>query len=537
MMKVEKNNNHKNNLPMILIILDGWGISKNEKGNAIRLAGTPFIDSLIKKYPFTELCASGKCVGLPPKQVGNSEAGHMNIGAGRVVEQDAVRIGKSINDGTFFKNAAFLEAVRHVKKNKSKLHLMGMLSSGSSPHSDPDHILALTVFAKNCGVKNVLLHLFTDGRDSPKYASLKMISAIERGFKNGEKIATVMGRFYAMDRKKKWERAENTYNALTLGAGRKAKSPQAAITESYNRGESDEFMEPYIMTKNGKDLPRLADNDSVIFFNLRSDRARQLAKVFVQKDFNEKNPGSFKRKKVLENLRFVAMTDFGPDLDSILTAYPGVDLRETLPMQLTDLKQAYIAEAEKYAHVTYFFNGGYANPVAGEARIVLPSPDVKSYDATPAMSSKELTKTVIGNLTPPTPPLQGGRKWKYDFTVLNLAAPDMIGHTGNLEAGVKCCQEMDKCVKQITEAYSAKRGTVIIAADHGNIEEMINLKTDEVDTEHSVNSVPFILVGASFVGKKIKLRKDGILGDIAPTILELLGRKKPKEMTGRSLIN
>ncbi len=509
---------------MILVILDGWGISQEKKGNAIGLAKTDYIKSLAKRYPYTELSAAGRYVGLPPKQVGNSEAGHMNIGAGRVVEQDAVRISKSINDGTFFKNPAFLDAIRHVKKRKSRLHLMGMLSSGSSPHSDPDHILALIIFARNNGIKDVCLHLFTDGRDSPKYAALKMVNTLEKSFKDREVISTIIGRFYAMDRKKKWERNEAAYDALTSGAGRQAESAEAAITESYNSGKSDEFIEPYVIERDGKETPRIEDGDSIIFFNLRSDRARQLTKVFVQKDFNRKNPGSFRRKKVLKDIRFISMTDFGPDLDSILSAYPGLDLRETLPMQLADLKQLYIAEAEKYAHVTYFFNGGYADPVAGETRTILPSPDVISYDETPDMSSGDLVRTVLGNL----------RNKKFDFTVLNFAAPDMVGHTGNLEAGIRCCSDTDGFVREITEKYLEAGGTAIITADHGNIEEMINLETGEIDTQHSTNKVPFILINDRMV--ESKLSKDGCLGDIAPTILDLMGRKKPKEMTGKSLI-
>jgi 2,3-bisphosphoglycerate-independent phosphoglycerate mutase len=522
---MNKLNTLKNNLPMILVILDGWGIAKPNKGNAVTLAKTPVIDGLSKKYPYTEICASGKCVGLPQKQVGNSEAGHMNIGAGRLVEQDVMIISKSINDGTFFKNAGFMEAIRHAKKNKAKLHLMGMLSNGMSPHSDPNHISALLVLAREQGVSNVCIHLFTDGRDSPKYASLKLAEALEREIKNHEMISTIIGRFYAMDRKKKWERTEKTYNALVLGEGRSAKSPQAAITESYNRGDSDEFIEPCITNKKGKKTPRISDGDSIVFFNLRSDRARQLAKVFVQKDFNKMNPGSFKRRKTLKNLRFVAMTDFGPDLDSILTAYPSADIKETLPMQFYNLRQLYIAEAEKYAHVTYFFNGGYADPVNREARVQLPSPDVKSYDKTPTMNSDKLTKFVLDSLK---------TKW-YDFTLLNFAAPDMIGHTGNLQAGIKCCENIDKNIDKIIKAYLRVDGTVIITGDHGNAEEMINLKTDEIITEHSTNHVPFILVSKK-LQNKTKLRKEGILGDIAPTVLELIGKKKPKEMTGRSLI-
>lgn len=528
--KQTKDRKADSNLPMILIILDGWGLAAPGPGNAITLAKTPNLSGLSKLYPYTALKASGKYVGLPPSQDGNSEAGHMNLGAGRITEQDVVRISKNINNGTFFKNPAFREAIRHVRKNNSRIHLMGMLANNMSAHSDPDHLLALLTLLKQSEFKEVNLHLFTDGRDSPKYAALKLIRQLERVFTNGETINTIIGRFYAMDRKKKWQRTEATYNALIFGgcAGdtcRLAATPEAAITEAYNRGESDEFIEPYVITKNNKPTPRIGENDSVIFFNLRSDRARQIAKVFAQKDFNEKNPGSFKRKIVFKNLRFVAMTDFGPDLDSILSAFPSPDLAGTLPMQLSDLKQLYIAENEKYAHVTYFFNGGYADPVAGEERIMIPSPDVKSYDEVPAMSSAQLAETVVNNL----------KSKKFDFTVLNFAAPDMIGHTGNLRAAVECCEQVDKYLGKIVEAYLGARGTVLITADHGNIEEMINLKTGEIDTEHSINPVPFVVVNSK-LKNKIKLRQDGVLGDVAPTILDLMGRLKPKEMGRESLL-
>jgi len=526
MSKQEKSNKPpKNILPLILVILDGWGLAEPNKGNAVTLAKTPTLDGLVKKYPHTELAASGKAVGLPPLQCGNSEAGHMNMGAGRVVEQDAVRISESINDGTFFKNASFIEAVRHAKRSKSRIHLMGMISNGMSAHSDPDHLLALLTFLHVNKVKEVYLHLFTDGRDSPKYASLKLVQDIEKAFKNGEAIASIVGRFYAMDRKKIWGRTEKTYHALVDGIGRKAASAQAAIMESYNRGESDEFIEPYIITKNGKPLPRISSGDSVIFYNLRSDRARQLAKVFVQKEFCEKNKSCFLRKKFLRDLLFIAMTDFGPDLDNILTAFPSIDLRKTLPMQLAAFKQLYIAEVEKYAHVTYFFNGGYADAVAGEARLVVPSPDVKSYDVTPIMSSDKLTAVVLNNL----------KKNKYDLTILNFAAPDMVGHTGNLAAGIKCCHGVDKYLGNIVKAYLEVGGTVVVTADHGNIENMINLKTGEMDTEHTSNPVPFILVNKN-LKKLVKFRSGGGLSDVAPTILELLEINKPKEMGGRTLI-
>ncbi len=518
--------NKKKYLPMILIILDGWGIDKPNKGNPICQANTENIDAYTKKYPSTTLFAHGKYAGLPKGQVGNSEAGHMNIGAGRITKQESVKIIDSIDDQTFFKNPAFIEAVRHTRKNKSNLHLMGMISNGQSPHSDPGHIFALLDFAKQQGVKNVYLHLFTDGRDSPRHASLRMIDKLEkRFFENDEMIGTIMGRFYAMDRKKKWSRTVKSYNAMVLGKGRKADSAKAAITEAYNREETDEFIEPYVISRNGKMIPRISDNDSVIFFNLRSDRARQLAKIFVQRDFSKMNPGAPRRKKSIKNLFFVAMTDFGPDLGRMLAAYPSVSLRNTLPVVMSDYRQLYLSEAEKYAPVTYFFNGGYPGTVNGETQMSVPSPDVRSYDATPIMSTAKLTKIVINNID----------KNKFDFTVLNIAAPDMVGHTGNLKAGLKCCEGVDKCVGKIVNSYLGVDGTVIITADHGNIEEMIKLDTDEIDTEHSTNKVPLIIIN-KHLPKKINLRATGRLGDIAPTILHLLGIQKPKEMTGRSII-
>ncbi|MFA6106600.1 MAG: 2,3-bisphosphoglycerate-independent phosphoglycerate mutase [Patescibacteria group bacterium] len=519
-----KDKKYKNVLPMILVILDGWGIAPASRGNAVTLSRTPVMDAITKKYPYTLLKASGRSVGLPPKQPGNSEAGHMNLGAGRVVNQDAVIISKSINQGTFFKNPAFLEAIKNVQEKKSNLHIMGMLSNGESAHSDPDHLLALLTLARLKKIHNVYLHLFTDGRDSPRYASLKLIEDIKKTFKNGEAIATIMGRYYAMDRKKKWSNTEKAYNALVLGKGRKAGSAEAAITESYNRGDSDEFIEPYVITHKGKPWPRISDNDSVIFFNLRSDRARQLAKTFAQKHFCEKNCSCFIPAKRLKDIIFIAMTDFGPDLGNIISAFPGADIKDTLPMVLKDLSQAYIAETEKYAHVTYFFNGGYSGKVNGEEQIMIPSPDVKSYDKTPLMSSEALTDAVLLSL----------KEKKYEFTVLNLAAPDMIGHTGNLKAGIECVAGVDRCLGKIIDAYRKAGGTVLVTADHGNIEEMINLETGEINTEHSSNPVPFVLVSDSL--KKTALKSGRALSDIAPTALSLLEIKKPPLMKGESLI-
>jgi 2,3-bisphosphoglycerate-independent phosphoglycerate mutase len=514
--------------PLILIILDGWGIAPPGKGNALSQAHIPTMTGLPKHYPYTELCAHGRCVGLPDKQEGNSEAGHMNIGAGRIVYQDVVKIGRSISNGTFFKNPAFLQAIKHVAKNKSNLHLMGLLSNGMSAHSDPDHILALLTLLRGHKVKNVYLHLFTDGRDSPQHAALALIKKIEPQLHGQAKIATIMGRYYGMDRKKHWKITEEAYDVLTCEkcAWHQADSVTQAITESYNRNNTDEFMEPCVIFEKKKRLPPIKDNDAVIFFNLRSDRARQITKAFVQEDFEKKNPGVFKRKNVLKNLCFIAMTDFGPDLDSILSAFPSEDVTHTLPMCLKDLRQYYIAETEKYAHVTYFFNGGYADTVAGEHRIIIDSPDVKAYDSVPAMSSEKITQAVLDLL----------KKQTADFITVNYACPDMIAHTGNLAAGIKAAEATDQYIAQILREAGKHDARVIITADHGNIEIMINQKTGEIDTEHSVTPVPFILVDKKFKGKTNLLRRGGILGDIAPTILELFGHRQPTEMTGKSLL-
>lgn len=514
--------------PFVLLILDGWGIAPKNAGNAIELAKKPNFDYLWRHCPHTQLKASDGDVGLPATQVGNSEAGHMNLGAGRVVSQDAVFISKEVSMGKFFKNAAFEAAYKHILKNKSDLHLMGMLSNGQSAHSDPDHLLALLIWARLKKIKNVYLHLFTDGRDSPPHSALKLVEAImrdlrnkeERGKRSGEWIATIIGRFYAMDRKKDWLRTELAYDAMTLGKGLYAKSPQAAITQAYNRGESDEFIPPYVMKRNGQPVGKIKDGDAIIFFNLRSDRARQMAKPFVQENFTKENAGSFKRKKVLKNIVFVALTDFGPDLDLILTAYPSPDLSGTLPMVLDGRKQLYVAEKEKYAHVTYFFNGGFADPVASEDRVLIPSPNVASYDLKPEMSVFKITSRVLKELP------------KYQFIAINFANPDMVGHTGNLKACIKAIEAVDKCLGKVKARVLKKNGTLVVTADHGNAEKMIDLKTGEMYTEHTSNPVPFILIEPR---KKNRQLKRGQLGDVAPTVLKLMGIGKSKEMTGKTL--
>ncbi len=546
---IKKNNTQK----LVLLILDGWGLGKNDKSNAIYLAKTPFIDSLYKKYPWTKLCASGKCVGLPPNQVGNSEAGHINLGAGRIVEQDAVKISKHINTGEFFKNPAFEAAISHAKKNKSNLHLMGMLSNGQSPHSDPDHLLAFLTLARKKQVKKIYLHLFTDGRDSPQHSALKSVMALERFLKPNEIIATVIGRFYAMDRKKAWARTLWAYDAMTIGRGHKAKSPQAGIDRAYNAKITDEFIEPIVIyqkfrghldptptlplkqgegdwgktpsLKQGegdgwKMTPRIADGDAIIFFNLRSDRARQMAKPFVQHNFEKKNKGAKKRKEILKNIVFVAMTDFGPDLDNILTAYPSEDVKDTLPKLLKNKKQIYIAETEKYAHVTFFFNGGYDHALGGEKWVKIPSPNVKSYAETPAMSTKKIAGAIIKSLR------------KYDFICANIAAPDMVGHTGEMKAGIKAAEAVDSYVKKIVSSALKRNWSLIITADHGNLEYMLNLETGEIITEHTTNPVPLILVGDGFK----RLKRGGYLGNVAATVLKIMGVKKSKLMKRESLV-
>jgi len=514
--------------PLVLAILDGWGIGGNDKNvNPLLRAKTPFINWALRNFPHAKLCASGRCVGLPKNQDGNSEAGHLNLGAGRVVEQDSVIISQSIKDGTFFKNPALLAAIEHVKKYKSQLHLMGLLSNYNSGHSSPEHFQALLKFCKQQGIKRVYIHFFTDGRDSPKYDAIKFLHEVQKRFTNGEVVASIIGRFYAMDRKKKWSRTEKTYKLLTRGEGLIAPDPETAIRHAYNRGESDEFISPTVIVDN-KHHPvgLLKDKDAVIFFNLRSDRARQMAKPFVQIKFEQQNRGAFRRHKILTNLKFIAMTDFGPDLGGITTAFPSVDIINSLPMVLKNLRQLYISEMEKYAHVTYFFNGGYAQPVAGEDRIIIPSPAVSSYDKTPAMSAYKITTTVLKKL----------RQHKYDFITLNFPNPDMVAHTGNFAVCVKAMEVLDKCLKSIYSELNKQRGSFMIVSDHGNVEELLNTNTGEINTDHSTYPVPCVLINNKLRHKKFGKTK-GLLGDVAPTILNWLGVNQPQEMTGKSLLS
>ncbi|MEK7540175.1 MAG: 2,3-bisphosphoglycerate-independent phosphoglycerate mutase [Patescibacteria group bacterium] len=506
--------------PVVLVVLDGFGLSKNRKGNAVSLAKAPNFARLWKEYPHTQLEASGRAVGLVNHQDGNSEAGHMNIGAGRVVEQDPVRINRAIREGTFFKNPAFKHAVRHAQKYTGALHIMGMLGNRESAHAYPDHLHALLKFAHMEGVQKVYLHLFTDGRDSPPHAAMTLIHRLRRQMFPEQQIATIIGRYYAMERAKRWPVTELAYNAL-VGGGKKclcADTPEEAILQAYNRNETDEFIQPTMILPKA----RIQSGDSVIFFNLRSDRARQITKPFVQKKFTQENPGSFKRKKILRNLLFVSMADFGPDLDHVVSAFPAVQIPDSLPIALSELRQLFIAESEKYAHVTYFINGGYADPVNGEVRIKVESPHVAHYDLTPEMSAKQITDIVLRYI----------KYNSFDFFCINFANADMVAHTGNVSATIHAIEEIDVELGRLHAAVKQSKGLLVITADHGNAEEMINLATGEADTEHSTNPVPLIMTAP---GITFKQRNHAVLGDIAPTLLHVLGLSIPKDMTGKKL--
>jgi 2,3-bisphosphoglycerate-independent phosphoglycerate mutase len=510
--------------PTILVILDGYGIAKPSKYNAITLAKKPAIDRLSEIYPHTQLGATGIDVGLEKNQMSGSEAGHMNIGAGRIVKQDSRVITEGIRDGSFFVNPAFSNAIDHAKKSGGKFHLMGLMGDSDSPHSNPEHFRALLKLAKKSRIPEVYCHLFTDGRDSYPRSALEHLKKFKNIIKNENigKIATISGRFYAMDRVKKWPRLTRTYDAMVFARADRAKSAEEAIERAYKKNLTDEYILPTVIMNGPKPTAKIARNDSVIFFNLRSDRARQFTKLFVANNksiiLSEDMPIIDK----IKNLFFVALTDFGPDLD-IHTAYPECSVLASLPMVLGGLKQLYIAETEKYAHVTYFLNGGYADPVGGEERTVIPSPTAENYASVPQMSANLITQKVFKNI----------KKNAYDFYAINYANADMVGHTGSLEATVKAVEALDRQIKILAEEIIKIGGNLIITADHGNAEDMYDEDIGQPNTFHTKNPVPFILIGDKFKG--IKLKNNGILGNIAPTILEILEIEKPKAMEKGSL--
>lgn len=538
---------------VILIVLDGWGIAARSAGNAISLTKTPNIDQYWVSYPHTLLSASGESVGLPRGEPGNTETGHLNIGAGRIVYQDLPRINLSIANGNFYQNKEFLGAIEHARQNNSNLHLMGLIGSGGV-HSNVEHLFALINLARQQNFSRVYLHLFTDGRDSPPTSASSYVSEIENVLRkdNIGIIASVMGRYWAMDRDFRWERTAKAYFAMTRGVGKKVKSAREAIELSYKEGKTDEFIEPSLVTdKNNEPICLIKDNDSVVFFNYRIDRPRQLTKAFILPNFEEVAQKEwdfdpymvkyykkhqiliperlvFQRDKPLENLYFVTMTLYGRTIPS-LVAYPpevvGLPIGRLLSEQ--GIRQLRAAESEKERFVGFYFNGQQEQPFPGEDRLIIPSPNVATYDMRPEMSAPELTQAVLTDLK-----LSPGT---YGFVLVNFANPDMVGHTGNIDATKLACSVVDKCVGDLVKFTAESGGVTIITADHGNAEEMINQATGEMNTEHSQNPVPFIAIGKQFAGSP-KMLQTGILADVAPTVLYLLGINKPESMTGRNLL-
>ncbi len=495
------------------------------RGNAITLAKTPNLDELFSVYPSTTLGATGKSVGLEDNKMSGSEAGHLNIGAGRIVKQDSYYISESIRDGSFFMNPAIIGAINHIKESGGKLHIMGLMGNSDSPHSDPNHFRAILRLAGTHQVPQVFCHFFTDGRDSyPRSAleHLKYYQNIIEEEKKGE-IATLSGRFYAMDRVKNWKRLALAYDAMVFSRGETFKSPEEAIENAYKNNLSDEYILPSVILKNGKPIAKISHNDSVVFFNFRSDRARQLTKLFVSENKKEVIDDDMPIIDKISNLYFSALTDFGPDLD-LHTAFPSRVVNSTLPMALNSLKQLYTAEKEKYAHVTYFFNGGYSDPVGGEDRIYVESPQVDSYAGTPEMSAGVLTDNIAQYI----------KRDIYDFVAVNFANADMVGHTGDMKATVKAVEFIDSQIKILAKEVLGKNGNIIITSDHGNADDMIDFGTNQPNTFHTKNPVPFLLVSDKFKDKK--LRDGGVLGNIAPTILDILEIKKPMGMKKDSLL-
>ena len=506
----------ENKLTM-LMILDGFGENTNEKGNAVKIANTPNIDKLMKIYPTTEIYTSGLNVGLPEGQMGNSEVGHTNIGAGRIVYQELTRITKSIEDGDFFSVEEFNNAVENCKKNNSDMHIMGLLSDGGV-HSHIRHLYALLELAKRKGIENVYVHAFLDGRDTPPASAENYIAKLEEKMKEKEigKIASITGRFYAMDRDKRWERVGKAYDALVNGIGVKAPTAISAIEASYQKEIFDEFVEPTLICNGEIPIATIKENDSVIFFNFRPDRAREITRSLVDNEFD-----GFETKPL--NLYFVCMTQYDETMPNVNIAFKPTSLKNTFGEYVSDngLTQLRIAETEKYAHVTFFFNGGEEKQYNGEDRILVPSPKVETYDLKPEMSAYEVTDKV----------LEAIESKKYNTIILNYANPDMVGHTGNLDAAVKAIETIDECVGKVVEAIEKVEGVLLITADHGNAEQMIDYKTGEPHTAHTTNPVPLVVVGMN----NIEL-KTGKLADLAPTMLDIMGLDKPEEMTGESII-
>lgn len=506
--------------PLALIIIDGWGHSPNTEGNAIALAATPYYDELSKTYPHTLLEASGTRVGLPDGVMGNSEVGHLNIGSGRVVRMDVSRVDFEIATGEFFKNQVLISAIDGVQQRGAALHLMGLVSDGQV-HSSLEHLYALLRMAKARGVEHVYVHCFLDGRDTPPRSAIEYVSALER--KTAEigtgQIASLVGRYYAMDRDKRWERTKRAYDLLIDGVGERATDPIAAINSSYERGVTDEFIEPIVITDSrGEPVATIRDGEAVIFFNFRPDRARQLTRALAVPGFDE-FPVSDRPK-----IDFVCFTVYDRTFP-LPVAFAPREHKNVLAQVWADkrVRNYRLAETEKYAHVTYFFNGGVEKEHAFERRLLVPSQKIATYDLRPEMSAFKVTDNV----------LRGIEEGETDIFVINFANPDMVGHTGKLGPAIEACQYVDTCLGWITKAITQARGSTIITADHGNAEQMINLETGQPHTAHTTNPVPFHLIDEASRG--VKLREGGALEDVAPTILGLQDIAQPPEMTGRDL--
>ena len=507
------------NKQYVLMILDGVGLNDEEKGNAFKMANTPNLDRYVEKYPNTYVQTSGMAVGLPEGQMGNSEVGHTNIGAGRIVYQELTRITKEINEGKFFENQVLLNAMNHVKENNSSLHLLGLVSDGGV-HSHIDHLYALLEMAKRNNIEKVYVHAILDGRDTSPTSAVDYLKELENKMKEigVGKVATLAGRYYAMDRDNRWDRVEKAYDAVVNGKGNSFKTVQKAIETSYEAQEFDEFVKPIVIVDDEQEpVAKISENDSVVYFNFRPDRARELTKAITMPDFAE-----FETKK-LNNIYFVTMTKYDEVLKNVEIAYKPENLKNTFGEYISKLgyTQLRIAETEKYAHVTFFFNGGREDKYKGEDRILVPSPKVATYDLKPEMSAYEVTDKTIEAID----------SKKYDVIIMNFANGDMVGHTGNIEKTIEAVEAVDKCVGRIISKLEEIDGEAIITADHGNCEYMLDLKTGEPITSHSTFDVPMIVVS-----ERVKSITNGRLCDLTPTLLTLMGENIPEEMTGKSLV-
>ena len=506
--------------PTVLLILDGYGLDERKEHNAIALADTPVMDSLMKECPFVKGNASGEAVGLPEGQMGSSEVGHLNMGAGRIVYQDLARITKEIEAGHFFENEALLKAMNNAKEKGTSLHIYGLLSDGGV-HSHNSHLYALLELAKRQGLEKVYVHCFMDGRDTPPESGKAYVQALQDEMDRigCGRIATVGGRYYAMDRDNNWDRIEKAYRALTLGEGVTADSALEAVTQSYEKGETDEFIQPTVVKENGEPVAVIGDGDSIIFFNFRPDRAREITRTFCCDEFDSFDRGP--RKQVT----YVCFTDYDETIPNKEVAFRKEAITNTFGEWLAanGMKQARIAETEKYAHVTFFFNGGVEEPNEGEDRFLIPSPKVATYDLKPEMSAPEVCDTLVEKI----------RSGEYDVIIANFANSDMVGHTGVEKAAIEAVSCLDKCIGRVVEAIKEADGQLFICADHGNSEVMKDYETGEPWTAHTTNPVPFILVNYD---PAYTLREGGCLADIAPTLIEMMGMEKPAEMTGESLL-